>query len=99
VIETIPPAAWAAMTAAVGAVAGWWTTRGKNEADIAAVHAETSITLLHEMRDENKRLRERLESVEAEVVDCEERYDRVEIQYNKVIRYLRDQGCDVTQFD
>ncbi len=93
-IESIPPAAWAAVTAAVGGIAGWLSTRGKNEADIAAVHAETSITLLHEMQDENKRLRARLEAVEAEVVACEDRYDLLKDEHDKVVRYLRDQGFD-----
>lgn len=95
-IESIPPAAWAAVTAAVGGLVGWLSTRGKNEADVSSVLAETSISLLNELRAEDKRMRERLELVEAEVVDCEQRYEILEQKYDRVIDYLRERGCEMT---
>jgi hypothetical protein len=101
-VNELPPSAWAALTAIVGAFAGWLTTRSKNEADATAVMSETFIEWTAELRDEttrtrqrlaeveaeNELIRERLVQVEREVVDCENRYDRLAL-------FLRANGFDV----
>ena len=87
-LEGIPAAGWAAITAGMGAFFGWLTTRSKSDADVAAVLSETSIEWIRELRAETARLRVRLAEVEVEVIECEQRHERLAV-------YLRKMGLEI----
>ena len=87
-IDAIPASAWAALTAVIGGVIGWITTRSRNKADAAGRLTESAMAFVNEMQEEIHRLQyrlehvesdnhdkaERLRKVEAEIEDCEQRY-------------------------
>lgn len=83
----ISPSAWAAITAAVGTLIGFLGSRPKNRADAAAALTASAITIVNELQDEVARHRDRIESLELEVHECESRYD-------VLLTYLRTQGIN-----
>ena len=94
-IESVPPTAWAALTGAIGALAGWVSTKGKNRADAASSLTRAAVDIVNELQEEVARLRTRLDVEMADHGGCRERLTTVERRLQVTIDYLHDLGIDV----
>jgi|GEM_PF-4516199 len=81
-MDSIPPAAWAAVAALVSGVVGVLSGRGTNKADAASQLTGAAVQIINELQEELAQVRLRLEAIEAEVVDCERRYDELKAQFD-----------------
>ena len=101
-----PIQVWAAITAAVGGIAGFLGNRSGNRADAAATLTDGALRIVQELQDENARIRERLPAIEEEqhrerVAFRAEREQhardraRWERRMNQLIRVLHDHQIDV----
>lgn len=79
-MDSIPPAAWAAIAAVVSGIVGVISGRGGNRADAASQLTGAAVQIINELQEELAQVRVRLEAVEAEVIDCERRYDELKAQ-------------------
>ena len=76
-MDALPPAAWAAIAAAASGVVGIISGRAGSKADAASQLTGAAIQVVNELQEEIEKLRIRLAAVEAEVLDCEHRYEEL----------------------
>jgi len=82
-MEVLPPAAWAAVAAVVSGVVGVISGRSGNKADAASALTGAAVQVVNELQEEVGRLRDRLAAIEAEVIDCERRYEELKAQFDQ----------------
>ena len=81
-MENLSAAAWAAIAAAVSGVVGFLSSRGTNRADAASQLTGAAVQVVNELQEELASVRQRLVALEAEVIDCERRYEELKAQFD-----------------
>lgn len=87
-LQDVPAAAWAAIAAILGSVGTFVARRGPDRMAMAATLNERAMAMFDELQEEVTRHSRRIETLEAEVKDCEDRYANLQHAYTELRRSI-----------